>query len=242
MCRWGFSNVVKSLKSVTDDRVRAYIVWTPIFGGNFMRASRQLSKSFPDKRVSYFADSEALAGHLWERVLKTGREEAWDVYFLYGAEARWNEEEPPMPDFWMHQLWGVNKAPQFKEPEFTAKLKEMLAQMKQQNKNQTTGKTKMKIEFLYFEQCPSYKQALANLKAALAETKAQADLKIINVRSEAQAERVAFQGSPSIRINGKDLDGRDEGSSYGCRIYQVGDKVTAVPSKEYIKARLDQLR
>ena len=233
---------MKTLKSVTDDRVRAYIVWTPIFGGNFMRASRQLSRSFPDKRVSYFADSEALAGHLWERVLKTGREEAWDVYFLYGADARWNEEEPPTPDFWMHQLWGVNKAPRFKEPEFTAKLKEMLAQMKRQGKSQATDKAKMKIEFLYFERCPSYKQALANLKAALAETKIQASLKVINVETEAQAERVAFQGSPSIRINGEDLDDRNEGFSYGCRIYQVNGKLTAVPSKEYIKAKLDQLR
>jgi len=129
MCRWGFSNVVKTLKSVGDDRVRAYIVWLPIFGGDFKGEARKLSDSFPDKRVSYFLDPESLSGHFWERILKTEREIAWDVYLLYGAGAQW-EKDPLPPDFWMHQLGGVTKAPRLDQPEFTAKLKEMLSEIR----------------------------------------------------------------------------------------------------------------
>ena len=128
MCRWGFSNIVKTLKSVRDDRVRAYIVWLPIFGGDFKGEARKLSNSFPDRRVSYFLDSKSETGKQWERVLKTERFIAWDVYLLYGPEANW-EEEPPQPAFWMHQLDGVTKAPVFDQKTFTAKLKEMLTSL-----------------------------------------------------------------------------------------------------------------
>lgn len=126
MCRWGFSNIVTTLKNTTDDRVRAYVVWLPIFGGDFRGESLKLSRAFRDKRVSYFTDPKSLTGDLWERVLQTERETAWDVYLLYAAGARWQEEKPPTPDFWMHQLTGVTKAPNLDEAEFRKKLKELL--------------------------------------------------------------------------------------------------------------------
>jgi len=125
MCRWGFSKIQKVLNDVPDDRVRVYVIWDPIFGGNFDREAKKLSSSFPDKRVSYYKDPDSLAGALWERVLKTQREIAWDVYLLYGAEARW-ETEPPKPDFWMHQLSGVTIAPHLDVKKFTEELKGML--------------------------------------------------------------------------------------------------------------------
>ena len=239
MCRWGFSNIVKTLKSVTDPRVKAYIVWLPIFGGDFKGEARKLSNSFRDKRVSYFLDPESLSGKQWERVLKTERFIAWDVYLLYGADANW-KEEPPQPAFWMHQLGGVTKAPTFDEPTFRAKLKGMLDEMKAPpTTSQTNGKAK--VEFLFFKSCPEHRQALINLKAALQESQILANIVLINVTSEAQAAKVGFQGSPSIRVNGKDLDGRNEGYSYGCRIYQIGGKITPIPSKEFIREKLREL-
>jgi len=124
MCRWGFSNIVKTLKQTADDRLRAYIVWLPIFGGDFRGEARKLSRHFPDKRVAYFSDPEEITGKLWQRVL--GLDDiAWDVYLLYGAGAMWSQEPPP-PDFWMHQLDRVSKAPVFDQAAFAARLKEML--------------------------------------------------------------------------------------------------------------------
>jgi hypothetical protein len=120
--------MIRTLKSVTDDRVRAYVVWLPIFGGNFRGESRKLSRSFPDRRVSYFIDPRSRTGSVWEPVLKTERL-AWDVYLLYDGAAIW-EETPPVPGFWMHQLHGVTNAPRLDEAQFTAKLKSMLAELK----------------------------------------------------------------------------------------------------------------
>lgn len=105
----------------------------------------------------------------------------------------------------------------------------------------TKSKRKMRIELLYFDSCPSYKQALANIKAALKEKNLQAELKLITVESEEKAEKVGFQGSPSVRINGKDLEGRDEGFSFSCRLYMVNGRPTVAPSKEAIITKLENL-
>lgn len=103
------------------------------------------------------------------------------------------------------------------------------------------GREKMKIELLYFDSCPTYKQALANIKAALKEKRLDAKLIMIKVETEEKAEQVGFQGSPSMRINGKDLEGRDEGFSFSCRLYKEKGKTAVTPSKELIMARLESL-
>jgi len=111
-----------------------------------------------------------------------------------------------------------------------------------QKTNQSAkGKAKMKIELLYFDSCPSYKQALTNIKAALKEKKLQAELILINVQSEEKAQKVGFQGSPSVRINGKDIEGRDQGFSFSCRLYNVNGKPSTAPGKEAIIAKLESL-
>lgn len=110
------------LKAVPDDRVRVYVIWDPIFGGNFDSAAKNLSERFLDKRVSYYKDPDSLAGTLWKSVLELNTEIAWDVYLLYGADARW-EKEPPKPDYWMHQLWGVTNGPTLNEGKLTEELK-----------------------------------------------------------------------------------------------------------------------
>lgn len=223
-----------------DDRVRVYVVWDPIFGGRFDQASQELADRFPDKRVTYFKDPTSLAGDLWKRVLEIQREIAWDVYMLYSGGAEW-KTDPPKPDYWMHRLWGVTNGPMFQEATFAAKLKEMLNQTEASKTAQ--GKNgRMKVEFLYFDSCPSHKQTLENLKAALRETRTKAELVLIKVDSPEEAESMGFQGSPSIRINGKDLEGRNDGVAFSCRLYNIGGKTTLIPSKEYIEGKLRQHR
>lgn len=221
---------------MTDDRVRIYVIWDPIFGGKFDKAAKELANNFSDKRVTYFKDPESLSGNLWKRVLDIQREIAWDVYMLYSAKAEW-KTDPPQPDYWMHRLWGVTNAPFFAEATFAEKLKEMLNQTEASRLIQGKN-SRMKVEFLYFKSCPSHKQALENLKAALRETHTNADLVLINVDSELKAQKVGFLGSPSIRINGKDLEGRNESPNFSCRLYHINGKSTTAPSKEFIMERL----
>ena len=95
-----------------------------------------------------------------------------------------------------------------------------------------------KIEFLYFEGCPSYKEALKNLKKVLAEEHIKLDIEMINIENIEMAEQFSFQGSPSIRIDGNDLENRNEGYNYSCRIYTINGEKTGIPSKEFIREKI----
>lgn len=96
----------------------------------------------------------------------------------------------------------------------------------------------MKIEFYYFDGCPSYKKALDHLKEIIDEENINADLKLIRVDSPEDAQKVGFQGSPSIRINGQDMEGRRDSYNFSCRIYNIDGAFTGIPSKDYIRAKL----
>ena len=90
----------------------------------------------------------------------------------------------------------------------------------------------MKIEFLYFEGCPHFPPALALLKNLLKEEDAEHPIEMINVDSDQYAQEIRFLGSPSIRINGKDIEETGVAlSDYGikCRIYNGNDGPTGIP-------------
>ncbi len=96
----------------------------------------------------------------------------------------------------------------------------------------------MKIEFLYFEGCPNHEAALTNLKDALSETKIDEKIEIINIEKPENVTKHRFLGSPSIRINNRDLEiAEDESTEYSmrCRRYKNGDAIEGFPSKELIK-------
>src|SRR6266404_8016857 len=124
-CRRGFADMQSVLKSVSDDRVRAYIVWLPMFLGDSRGWAQTRSNEFSDPRLSYYWDGGKFTGEDWGKTLGIDRT-AWDVYFLYGANAEWNKGTPT-PAFWMHQLGGVTKAPMLNKGDFETKLKELLA-------------------------------------------------------------------------------------------------------------------
>lgn len=113
------------LLKISDDRLRAYVIFLPAIDGDRKEDAGQRSSEFIDKRVTYLWDANRTTGFLWQRVLGLDSF-AWDVYFLYAPNAKW-EKEPPMPDFWMHQRRGIFHAPFLFAPEFEAKVKEFLA-------------------------------------------------------------------------------------------------------------------
>ena len=96
----------------------------------------------------------------------------------------------------------------------------------------------MKIEFYYFDGCPSHKPAYENLRVVLLEKGIESEIESIKVNSREDAEKLNFQGSPSIRINGKDIEGKDEGYSYSCRVFKIDGKLTGFPTKEYLSEKI----
>lgn len=99
----------------------------------------------------------------------------------------------------------------------------------------------MRFTLLYFEGCPSYQQALENLRETIAEDGLEAKIDLVNVTSPAEAERLSFLGSPTIQIDGVDLEGPEAvktGIGFGCRVYEDGGQMRGWPSKNQIRAAL----
>jgi hypothetical protein len=98
----------------------------------------------------------------------------------------------------------------------------------------------VKITFLYFEDCPSHEPALARLREVMAEEGVDAPIEIIRVDTEEQAETAHFFGSPTIRVNGRDIDPpAEERPALTCRVYELADgRISPLPSHEMIRRAL----
>ena len=64
----------------------------------------------------------------------------------------------------------------------------------------------MKIELLYFEGCPSYGELLPTLRELLASEGVKDEVEVRRVETPEEAEFEHFLGSPTVRINGEDVD------------------------------------
>ena len=99
---------------------------------------------------------------------------------------------------------------------------------------------KMKIQFLYFKGCPGHEPALSLLEQILLGKDMAVTIEKIEVTSPELAIQHRFLGSPSIRINGVDIEGREEVLEYGlkCRIYQ--DTGLGIPSETILRKALQE--
>ena len=97
------------------------------------------------------------------------------------------------------------------------------------------------VELLWWDGCPSHPQALAQLRAVLGEE--GLDPKAVDVRevpNDETAEREGFVGSPTIRIDGRDVV-PTEGDPVGltCRVYRTRDgRVSPMPDREDLRDAL----
>jgi hypothetical protein len=97
------------------------------------------------------------------------------------------------------------------------------------------------VTFLYYEDCPSHEIALERLKQAVAAEAVQAAIEVVKVETDAQAEQLQFVGSPTIRINGRDIDTPPANAYYGltCRAYRLEDgRISPLPSPGMIRRAL----
>ena len=101
----------------------------------------------------------------------------------------------------------------------------------------------MKIELLYFDGCPSYQTAEKLLQEVLNEAGRSAPIELIEIKTDADAQRWKFVGSPTIRLDGVDPFPRDE-TNYGleCRVYQTPQGYSGWPTKEMLRTALESLR
>ncbi len=99
----------------------------------------------------------------------------------------------------------------------------------------------MRVELLFWDGCPSYPEARSLLDEVLTTRRIEADVELVEVRTQQEAEELRFPGSPTIRVDGRDVDETGAGSrpALNCRIYRLPDgRVSPVPSREQLEAAL----
>jgi hypothetical protein len=99
----------------------------------------------------------------------------------------------------------------------------------------------VQVELLYWAGCPSYPEARALLADVLAARGVEAEIRMREVKTDADAEALRFPGSPTIRIDGRDIDnkGATAPPALTCRIYYLPDgRVSPIPSREDLEAAL----
>ena len=99
----------------------------------------------------------------------------------------------------------------------------------------------MTVEFLYWEGCPSHDEARELLEEVLRERGLDAQVQIRHVATREEAVELHFPGSPTIRIDGRDVDpaGAEEPPALNCRIYYLPDgRVSPIPSREQLEEAL----
>ncbi|HEX7021627.1 MAG TPA: hypothetical protein VF171_02140 [Trueperaceae bacterium] len=93
------------------------------------------------------------------------------------------------------------------------------------------------VELLYFVGCPSYQKVWRDVADVLAETNLNANVRLVNVDSVALADALHFAGSPSVKVNGQDLEGYEGRGVMACRLYREnGGK--GWPSRDLLKRNL----
>ncbi len=105
------------------------------------------------------------------------------------------------------------------------------------------AKNPLKIEFLYWEECPSHGTAWGRLQSILKEKGLNIQVNRIQVWTDEDARQWNFCGSPTIRINGMDIDPKGaevQRVGLNCRIYHTPEgRVTPVPSEEMIRKAIE---
>jgi hypothetical protein len=98
----------------------------------------------------------------------------------------------------------------------------------------------MLVEVLTFEGCPHAGPAIDLAQRIVDESAVPAHVRVVDVRA-ADAERLRFVGSPSVRVDGRDVEpGADPRRAYGhsCRRYMTHDGIGPLPDAAWLRAAL----
>lgn len=88
----------------------------------------------------------------------------------------------------------------------------------------------MKVEILYVADCPSQSAAVALVKEVLAKQGVEAEITEVLVADEQTAHELRFPGSPTIRINGRDVaEPPETGFALKCRLYPGSLRISLPP-------------
>lgn len=95
----------------------------------------------------------------------------------------------------------------------------------------------MTIELLYFDGCPNHEALVPHLEQLLRTAGLRIEIALRNVPDDTAAQRERFLGSPTVRVDGRDVEpGAEDRDDYGlkCRLYHTEAGLRGAPLDEWI--------
>jgi hypothetical protein len=99
----------------------------------------------------------------------------------------------------------------------------------------------VKIEVLTFEGCPNAQAARELVARVVADSGVEAEVEYVDVPDPEAAERLRFLGSPTIRVDGRDIEpGAEQRNEYvlACRIYRTEHGAAGTPDDRWLRDAL----
>jgi len=99
------------------------------------------------------------------------------------------------------------------------------------------------VEILYFDGCPNHEGARSLVKGVGDDLGIEPEVRLVNVSDPEAAERERFLGSPTIRVNGRDVEpGADDRTDfvYSCRVYRSDAGFTGQPDVKWLRDALSR--
>lgn len=96
----------------------------------------------------------------------------------------------------------------------------------------------VRIEILARRDCDSRGMAISVVERVVEETGIPAEIEVVEVKTLAQARKLLFPGSPTVRVDGQDVDRQpnDNGDvSLGDRVYRTGRGLAGWPDAEWVR-------
>ena len=102
----------------------------------------------------------------------------------------------------------------------------------------------MRIEVLYVAECPSHPAAKKLVREVLNAEGVSAEIREVLVTDDHMATELAFLGSPTIRVNGRDVAGESSNPKrfgLSCRLYP-GSTEIGLPPVELVRRAVVEAR
>lgn len=96
----------------------------------------------------------------------------------------------------------------------------------------------MDYELRIIPDCPNSAAALELFRKALSSEEIAADVRVLELVSEEQAQALDFHGSPSFIADGRDLFPSPASPALTCRVYPSETGLTGLPAREDIRVAL----
>lgn len=100
-----------------------------------------------------------------------------------------------------------------------------------------------RVEVLYFDGCPNHEATRALVERIAAELRIEPEIALVRVPDAEAAGERRFLGSPTVRVDGRDVEpGAEERTDFvlSCRVYRTENGISGKPDASWIREALSE--